>query len=378
MAERPRFFRAAGVDNELTAAEFARDRRRKKSFVRKSDTWKAMLRFDKDRSGTIDWFEADAYRRKAPRPAPRRPRKRRPPPPPRGRKPRRGEPKDTPYRRDILRRYDLDSDDLISPAELSKALADIRRPPRPADDDGPPDDKNAPDDKPPGAGDSAEAPTTAPADPDAPESPWETALRRWRLRHFDDGDGELDKDERAEVAEFDQRVGVIIEDVELALMDLDADGKITPDEREDTAMMWREAIPRIVRRFAKHLDRNIDGQVTPQEYRDFWRRGQEAGIAWLEDYASQYDGDRNGRLSEKERNTLVAEFRKDVGARIETFDADGNGRLSVGEAMNLANDLIREIGLDRGGPARKRAVKAPPKPIDEAPAKDEPAASPDE
>ena len=29
-------------------------------FVRKTDGWAAMARFDKDKNRTIDWFEADA------------------------------------------------------------------------------------------------------------------------------------------------------------------------------------------------------------------------------------------------------------------------------------------------------------------------------
>jgi len=62
-AERGRYFRAAGVDNELTADEFAADRKRTTPFVRTFDHWPALVRFDKNANGTIDWFEADAYRR---------------------------------------------------------------------------------------------------------------------------------------------------------------------------------------------------------------------------------------------------------------------------------------------------------------------------
>jgi len=60
--ERLRFFRAAGVDNELDAQEFAADRARPHGFIRRFDRWSDLLRFDKDRNGTVDWFEADAYR----------------------------------------------------------------------------------------------------------------------------------------------------------------------------------------------------------------------------------------------------------------------------------------------------------------------------
>ena len=61
--ERGRFFKAAGADNELDAKEFETDKARAEGFVRKFDTWAGILAFDKNGGKTIDWFEADAYRR---------------------------------------------------------------------------------------------------------------------------------------------------------------------------------------------------------------------------------------------------------------------------------------------------------------------------
>jgi len=61
--ERIKFFTAAGKDNELSDKEFNSNRSRGNGFVRKTDSWSTMLRYDKDRSKTIDWFEADSYRR---------------------------------------------------------------------------------------------------------------------------------------------------------------------------------------------------------------------------------------------------------------------------------------------------------------------------
>ena len=63
VAERIRFFAAAGKDSELDAGEFTANRGKPDGFIRKTESWSAMLRFDKDKSKTIDWFEADAYRR---------------------------------------------------------------------------------------------------------------------------------------------------------------------------------------------------------------------------------------------------------------------------------------------------------------------------
>ncbi|MGB2822212.1 MAG: hypothetical protein WBF17_14605, partial [Phycisphaerae bacterium] len=61
-AERGRFFRVAGVNNELDGKEFAAAQGQAGSFARKFDRWQSMLAFDKNRNGTLDWFEADAYR----------------------------------------------------------------------------------------------------------------------------------------------------------------------------------------------------------------------------------------------------------------------------------------------------------------------------
>jgi hypothetical protein len=61
--ERSKFFIAAGKDNELDDKEFNSDRSKSNGFVRKTDNWAAMLRYDRDGNRTLDWFEADAYRR---------------------------------------------------------------------------------------------------------------------------------------------------------------------------------------------------------------------------------------------------------------------------------------------------------------------------
>lgn len=61
--QRARFLRAAGVDSELSEQEFKSDAQRAENFIRAFDRWNAILRFDRDGSGTIDWFEVQDYRR---------------------------------------------------------------------------------------------------------------------------------------------------------------------------------------------------------------------------------------------------------------------------------------------------------------------------
>jgi hypothetical protein len=63
VGEKAKFFRAAGAEGELDELKFQADAAKKEGFVRKFDNWEAMLAFDKDGNKTIDWFEADAYRR---------------------------------------------------------------------------------------------------------------------------------------------------------------------------------------------------------------------------------------------------------------------------------------------------------------------------
>ncbi|HUS91106.1 MAG TPA: hypothetical protein VM695_04610 [Phycisphaerae bacterium] len=61
--ERSRFFKVAGVDNELDKKEFEAARGKPDSFVRSFDRWEGLLPYDKNSNATIDWFEAEAYRK---------------------------------------------------------------------------------------------------------------------------------------------------------------------------------------------------------------------------------------------------------------------------------------------------------------------------
>ncbi|HHH76551.1 MAG TPA: hypothetical protein ENL03_05965, partial [Phycisphaerae bacterium] len=60
--EKNLFLIAAGADNELTEKEFSANRETEKPFARKFDSFRAMLKYDKNKNTKISWMEADAYR----------------------------------------------------------------------------------------------------------------------------------------------------------------------------------------------------------------------------------------------------------------------------------------------------------------------------
>ncbi|MDP6045239.1 MAG: hypothetical protein QGG25_06515 [Phycisphaerae bacterium] len=62
VAEKGRFYSAAGKDNELSATEFAAIQIGPTGFRRKFDKWSEMLKFDSDANKSLDWMEAGAYR----------------------------------------------------------------------------------------------------------------------------------------------------------------------------------------------------------------------------------------------------------------------------------------------------------------------------
>ena len=63
VGEQRKFFAASGVDNELTAEEFATDQSKTNGYVRKFDKWAAMVTYDRYGNKKVSWFESDAYRR---------------------------------------------------------------------------------------------------------------------------------------------------------------------------------------------------------------------------------------------------------------------------------------------------------------------------
>ena len=266
-AERARFLTAAGVDSELDAKEFETDKARDDGFIRKFDSWKGMLVFDKDSNSTLDWFEADAYRRD--------------------------------IRKRVLLAYDANKDGRLKDKErksankaLSKgkvpkaskksgAFKSIRVPGRPLDTRGGarPPMRTAPLIISGGGGGRGGFTVSGGA----------TAGQlsdQMRLRMFDKNkDGKLDDDEKAAMAKWEE------------------DNKKRREEWTRRAAQWRKLNDELRKKHDKNGDGQLDGEERKAYYEEY--REQAKIIQW--------DKDGDGRLSDAERKemeTKQAEWKK--------------------------------------------------------------------
>jgi hypothetical protein len=320
--ERMRFFRAAGVDNEIDAKEFIADAARDDPFARPFDRWKALLRFDANRNATIDWFEADAYRRD--------------------------------LRKRVLAAFDRNKDGRLTGEERRAANRAVAAGKLPR---------------------GARRTTTAPArrmamrrhlrrmvrsydaDGDGRLNEEELAMMRRRrgerlqqdwealkLMHFDgDDDGRLDDEEQAEFDRFTRRFRSVLDEVRHRFADRDGDGEVTRRERELAREEgWGVAID-LARGMHFIMDADADGRVSVLERADFHQRFKEGTRRALESYVQQYDLDDSGRLSAEERDGLLRGVHAEVEQRIAEYDADADGRLSADESTGLWLDLVEEL-----------------------------------
>ncbi len=326
-AERARFFKSAGPDNELDANEFARTHGKQGHFARRFDNWRAMQAFDKNRSNTIDWFEADAYRKA--------------------------------IREGFLKNLDADEDGKFSKqerAKLNQALAKGRLPlgrtvvngrrSRRARELTPEQIKEYDQD---GDGELSRQER---------RKAWQAIAEKRRaeiqkrmLEEYDaDGDGELSEEEREnQRADLRKQMQDRVEQALTKRFDENGDGVLSEDEAarmeeakqemEKRAKQWRERMDQRRKEFLKKYDADGDGELSREERRAGVRAEREA---WRKRMVEAYDKDGDGELSDEERRAGWRAEREKRWVRM--FDKDKDGELSEEEKaeMDKARERMRE------------------------------------
>ncbi len=308
-AERVRFFQAAGVDNELTEKEFHANKAKPKPFARKFDRWELMLRFDKNSNKTIDWFEADAYRRN--------------------------------LRKAVLKAFDADHNGRLTGKErtaVGKALASgelFRRLGEKGTKVSAADPRWVATAKPAG---QDEAGRTESYRPD---------YAKLRKQFDADGDGKLSREERTEMY---KNVREQQRKWEVENYDTDGDGKISREERRtmwqsrsrNIRQQWEQRRKEAVTKFDADGDGKLTGEERTAQINDM--RAQSEKRNW--DRYKEWDADGDGQLSDEERNKMREGFRKRAEQqrkeRLEKYDSDGDGQLSNEERRSMYGDIRKQ------------------------------------
>lgn len=352
--ERQKFFRVAGKDNELSAEECKANTHTggKDAFVRPFDSFEAMRPFDKNRNGTIDWFEAHAYRqavrtrvlaafdadgngrlrgeeRSAANaalqagtiPAP----KAKPAP---GKARTGGQVDDR-----MLAMFDANGDGVLDQEELAVAqntLAEQRRQKRLAryDTDG--------------DGTISDVERQAIREDNMPF----TAMREtFLLQHFDaNGNGQLDKEETQASVAFQQKLGQVGQHVRLRMADRDGDGKVSDDESKALRAEMLVVGIRMQLRMASWQDANGDGELTDLERQAFREKAALGLGRWIDNLAGRFDADASGRLEPAEREQFIAGFQAELDRRFDAHNLDQDGRISAFEMEAALLELGQETG----------------------------------
>jgi Ca2+-binding EF-hand superfamily protein len=325
--ERTRFFKSAGPDNELDANEFDQTRGKEGHFARRFDNWRAMQAFDKNRSNTIDWFEADAYRKA--------------------------------IREGFLKSFDADEDGKFSQqerAKLNQALAKGRLPLG----------RNVVNGRRSRRGRQLTPEQIKEYDQDGDgklsreerRKAWQAfaekrreEIRKAMLEKYDaDGDGELSQEEREKQrTDLRKRMQDRMEQALAKRFDEDGDGVLSEDEAArmeeakqemaKRAERLREQMEHRRKEFLEKYDADGDGELSRQERRAGMRAEREA---WRKRMVEAYDKDGDGELSDQERR---AGWRAEREKRwIRMFDKDKDGQLSEEEKakMEKARERMRE------------------------------------
>ncbi len=348
--QRQRFLDAAGMDNELSAEEFAADAKSDEPFVKSFETWAGAMAFDRNGNGRLGWIEAEAWR--------------------------------LALRKRLLQAHDADDNGRLEGAERVKALAALGAA-APAD--------RTPNDLPPGTsrtrgawirpydtdGDGtlsqAEADAAAArlkdvwrrqmlerfdTDGDGQLSDAERKARRaywrnrdrgqrkqWMLRYFDDdGDGEISQAERESFKKLGQSWKQFGQEIRRLALDTDGDGKVGKIEQAAVVAAWMAEGSRFMLKTQHWSDADGDGQVSWAEREAFQGRVRDAMVDWFDKFAAGYDRDGDGRFTQAQRREVVKGLQTELRNRIARVDVNNDGVISPTEGFDWIEAFGREIG----------------------------------
>jgi len=361
--QRSLFFKAAGVDTELDAEEFRALADKTATFRQPYDQWDTMLPFDSNASKSLDWFEADAYRKTV--------------------------------RAAVIKQFDANSDGKLAGDERKAASAALARGKLPKLE-----------------GDAKAAALAQAGNADEYRQRWKKmraeydadgdgklndeerqamrqAMReRWRKRaleeydkngdgelseeerqamrrdrgdragermkelavkHFDtDSDGEIGEAEREAIDRFGKRWETMGKRLESKYLDYNGDGEVSDSERKASRQHWMVAGATLMSKAKDWLDTNGDGELSPDEHRAFRQRMQDKSFEWFDEFGMRFDDDDDGRLDEKERGAMIDGFEDEIDRRVKAADADGNGILTGAELAALMETWGRDTGVIPG------------------------------
>jgi len=305
--ERSRFLAAAGVDTELDETEFKANAEAERPWVRKFDAWAKLKAFDRNKSETIDWFEADAYR-KAVRAA-------------------------------VLGQFDNDKNNRLNAAERAEAnklLASGRTPPL----------------KLPSATQTERQGLIV--------NPRQTQRQTWDLN----GDGTYSDEERKAYQEKMKKQYAQRQYSYMKKHDADGDGQISAEERKAYQEEMRQRYAKQREEYVRKHDTDGDGKLSREEQQaaykarmEQWKQDNpEAAARWekqqeeykrrREEQVRKYDANGDGKLTGDEWNGVreeqmqawkqrdpegYARYQKRMQDYTDKWDTDGDGKLSQQE-----------------------------------------------
>ncbi|MEX2216303.1 MAG: hypothetical protein WD768_19485 [Phycisphaeraceae bacterium] len=314
-SERSRFLAAAGVDSELDEKEFKANLSARDPFVRKFDSWSALKAFDKDGSNTIDWFEAEGYRRAV--------------------------------RELVMGAFDKDKDGVLNDAERLAANKELLAGhlPRP---DAPGREGSSTRSK---EGDGGGERKYTDAERAEYQKKREERQKQEQEERARKGEGDSKKrpepvaapagdpsEKSPEAAAFEaiRQMDVKKDEMELLFRwDADGDGKLNEAERQAASEAVHEKTQKDMEKHLRKWDKDGDGKLSDLEAKAAQEDHRADTQKDVEKFVRKWDADHDGRLSEAERNAAVHDMRekvqKDMEKHVRKWDANGNGRLDPDE-----------------------------------------------